>query len=158
MPYYFSWVFNPYNLSIPQRTRFVLRVQYSTPGGIAFLCAYNSSDRVVCSNFEHPALTWTLYVYALCICCRHDTKKKLYSKTETISKLTVHSQMFYIYFVMDEVWSECPKLGHTTLSILNNLTMQGRLLQKKKYLFAVTFPNPVSTSRRIFCLNHSWTK
>ena len=60
--------------------------------------------RVVCPNVGHPALTasFTKYrfsVYAFCKCCRHATKIiNHHSKSTTISKLTVPSQLMQNYF------------------------------------------------------------
>ena len=45
----------------------------------------------------------------------HGTKiKNHHSKAEPISRLTAHSQLLQkvIFFINDEVWVECPKLGH----------------------------------------------
>ena len=67
---------------------------------------------------------------------RHALKKiNNQSNAQTISKLTVHSQLLQNYFspaklysVNDEVWPGCPKLGHATLlytdvyNVINNKT------------------------------------
>ena len=53
----------------------------------------HSSYRVVCPKVGHTALTSSYLVYALS-CCRHNMKIiNHHSKAETISKLTVHSQL-----------------------------------------------------------------
>ena len=77
-----------------------------------FSCRY----RVVYPYFEHPALTSSFQVHALCRCCRQATTNiNHHSKAEIISKLTVHSQLLQHYFssaknvcfVNEEVWAGC---------------------------------------------------
>ena len=78
----------------------------------------------MCPNFGHPVLTTSFQVYALCNCrqqaCYENNKSS--SKAETVSKLTVQSQLLQKKIHLqnlinnDEVWAGCPKLGHTTLS------------------------------------------
>ena len=48
--------------------------------------------RVVCPNFDTPALTSSFQVCAFCRCCRHATKiTNHFSKAETVLKLTIHN-------------------------------------------------------------------
>ena len=56
----------------------------------------NFNIRVVCPNFEHPVLTFSFMVYAICRFCRHATKIiNHHSKAETISKLTVRCKTIF---------------------------------------------------------------
>ena len=61
--------------------------------------------RVVCPNFGIPVLTSELQVYALCRCCRHNTRKKNHHlKAKTLSKLTAQYQMFLNYFSRSKMY------------------------------------------------------
>ena len=70
--------------------------------------------RVVRPNFGHPAITSSFQLYALCRCCRHDTKiSNHHSKAETISdsSFTIVAKLFSnIIYIL-----KMTKLGPTNL-------------------------------------------
>ena len=112
----------PYN--VRSSTDFLFSNVLTYPNYVVVVCNRTMNDigRVVGPKFKHTVLTSSFQIHARCRCCRHTTKMinlAHYSKAETISKLTVHSQLLQNYFLLQfvnyEVWSGCPKLGQTDL-------------------------------------------
>ena len=75
--------------------------------------------RVACPNFDTMTKLRNNRITQRLTCCRH-AKKKIKSKAEQISKLDVHSELLqnYIFRAQILIWTECPNLGHTTLTTL----------------------------------------